>query len=350
MSHFRTIYLSVFIATIVWLGNSYFIYAADVAKSLELKLKKSPEDLKTREQLGLSYFEKKDYKKIIETLAPYANEISIDSLVNLAKAYSELNDHLNEIRILQIYVDKNGHRFRPHYYLGLAYKKIKKYDQATEQFRQSIQYAPGHRPSYNELLDIFTTTKQNYESRILLNDMIRTFGPKKEFSNLSCKLYTNDNFLIEALAACKKAIKQNPNYPDNHIYLAQNYYNQNNRTAAEKVFKTIGRSYKSSEFAQYAVGEFYLHEKNYPTAVRYLKNAVELKDNELRSQFALSIALFESKNYTLSLTHFDKACKLDKSNETMTLLKNSAARLRQNNLHSTAENFEKKAAVCQRLN
>lgn len=317
--------------------------------NLELKLKNHADDLLTREKLSRAYLEKKDYLGVIRILAPYANEISTDGLLTLSKAYSNVNDYLNEVRILQIFVEKDGNRFRPHYYLGLAYKKIKKFDQAAEQLRLSIQYAPGHRPSYNELLDIFTTTKQNYESRILLNDMIRNFGPKNEFLNLSCKLYSTDNFLAEALAACKNAIKKNPKHPDNHVYLAQNYYNQNNREAAERIFRTAGRSYSSSEFVQYAVGEFYLHEKNYPTAVRYLKNAVKLKADELRSQMALSIALFESKDYPLALTHFEKACRLDKSSETMTLLKNSAARLRKENIHHIAESFEKKAAACQQL-
>lgn len=351
LSQFETYFFKVILAAIITtlVMPTVFLSAANTITTLELKLKSRPEDLTVREKLSGIYFEKKNYKKVIEILAPFANEISTEGLVNLAKAYTESDDNLNAVRVLQIYVEKEGHRFRPHYYLGLAYKKIKKMDEATKQLRLSIQYAPGHRPSYDELMDIFSITKQNYESRILLNDMVRNFGPKNEFANLSCKLYANDNFLAEALATCKKAIQQNPKHADNHIYLAQAYYNMGNRSAAEKIFKTAGRSFKSSEYTQYAVGEFYLLEKNYPTAVRYLKNAVNLKSDVLRSQFTLATALFESKDHTAALTHFDKACKLDKSSETMTALKNSAARLRKENLHNIAELFEKKAAACQQL-
>lgn len=316
---------------------------------LEELIAKNPNDLKSREVLGSMYFENKKFDKVISTLAPYANEIASDALINLAHAYGEQKDSLNEIRVLQIYAEKDGKRFRPHYYLGLAYKKNNKPDEAAKELRLSIQYAPGHRPSYNALLDIFTETKQNYESRVLLNDMVRNFGPKKEFTNLSCKLYAADGFLVEALETCKKAVNQDKAHADNHIYLAQTYYNQDNREAAERIFKAAGRSFKKSEFAQYAVGEFYLQEKNYPTAVRYLEAAVNINPNVFRSQYTLAVALFEAKDYTRALTHFDKSCRLDKSNETMTTLKNSAGRLRKDHQHNIAEGFEKKAAVCQQL-
>ncbi len=322
---------------------------ATPASELEDKLKNNARDLKTREKLGEIYFSLKNYQKVISTLAPYSSEITSEALVNLANAYSGSQDSLNEIRTLQLFVDKDGQRFRPHYLLGLAFKNAKKWDDATKELRTSIQYAPGHRPSYNALLEIFAETKQNYESRTLLSDMVRNFGNKREFANLSCKLLAIDGFLAEALAACKKAIKQDPKHPDNHVYLAQTYYNQDKRDAAENIFRTVGRSYTKSEFVQYAVGEFYLHEKNFATAVRYLQTAVKLNPQAFRSQYTLGAVLFESNDHPTSLVHFDFACKLDKSNETTNALRNAASRMRKANQFSVAEGYEKKAAVCQQL-
>lgn len=337
-------------ATLVLIFSLFFStlsIGADALLSLESEIKKRPGNIKARETLARIHIKNKNNKKAIDLLAPYSNEISTTSLIELAKAYEQNNDSLNEIRVLQIYSEKDPNRFRPHYLLGLAYKKNKQYDQAAKSLRQAIDFAPKHRPSYDSLLEIFSLTKQNYESRTLLNDMNRTFGAKKEFSNMMCRLFAIDNFLTEALETCKVAISKNPKYPDNHIYLAQTYYNQDNKPAAERIFRTAGRQFIKSEFVQYAAGEFYLNEKNYPAAIRYLETAVKVNPQTMRAQLTLALALFESRSYEKALEHFINSCKLDKSSETLTSLKNSAAKLRQLNQDNLASMYERKAAVCQ---
>jgi tetratricopeptide (TPR) repeat protein len=322
-------------------------WAAPSVSSLENQLKKSPQDTRVREALGAAWLKAKNDKNAIAVLSPYANEISSEGLMDLATAYRNTKDDLNEIRILKLFVEKSPKRFRPYFLLGQALARSKKYDEAASSLRESIQYAPKHRPSYDALLNIFIETKQNYESRILLTEMTRAFGEKKEFLNLLCKLYAIDNFLKEAQGYCQRAISATPQFPDNHIYLAQTYYNQDNKVAAERIFRTAGKQFIKSEFVQYAAGEYYLNEKNYPTAVRYLENAVRVNPDTKRAQFTLGLALYELKEYARALSHLEKSCRLDKTNETVTLLKNSAARLRQAQLNDLASQYNYKAATCQ---
>jgi len=343
---FKTVVLVAFaLNCLIVLGHPVAAEANILA--LEKKLVSRPEDVTTREALAKKYLAKKNYNKVIELLAPYSNEVSGDSIANLAQAYGETQDKLGEIRTLQIYVQREGKRFRPHHMLGMALKRDKKFDEATTSLRKAIELAPGHRPSYEALLEIFIETKQNYESRTLLNDMVRQFGAKKEFAHTMCRLYAIDSFLKEALEACKSAVRLDSKFPDSHVYLAQTYYNQENSQAAERILKTAARQFPKSEFVQYAAGEFYLNEKNYPAAVRYLQVAVKINSSSLRGQLTLAQALFETRDHNRALVHFERACQLDKSKETVTLLKNSAARLRQNGLMSLSEQFDRKAAVCQ---
>lgn len=337
---------------IVLLGLPTLVGAVDSTaneetKKLEKYLLAHPEQIHTRELLGREFLKIKNFEKAISTLAPYSNEISNNSLIELAFAYGENKDSLNEIRTLTQLSEKDPNHFRPYFLLGLSFKKANKPVDAAKNLRKSIDLAPSHKPSYDALLEIFIAAKQNYESRMLVSEMIQQFGPKKELLAAQCKLFAVDGFLKEASVSCKKAVSADPKTPENHIYLAQAYYDQNNAPAAEKIFTTAARQFKSSEFVQYASGQFYFTEKNYPTAVRYLTEAVKINPEALRSQLTLANALFESKQYSDALTHFEKACKLDKSKESVTLIKNSAARLRKENRTSDAEKFELKAATCQ---
>lgn len=322
--------------------------AAESIAQMEKTLNENPALTPVREQLAVAYAKGGKQDKVIRILAPYTNEISDDSLVILSEAYSASKDYSGEIRALQIYAERNPDRFRPHHLLGLAYIKSKNTTEAATHLRTSIQLAPKHKPSYEALLNLFVEAKKNYECRLLLNDMIRIFGNKKEYLHLQCKLFNEDGYLEQAVESCKGAVANDPKFPDSHVYLANTYYNQGNITAAERIFRTASVQFKNSEFVQYATGEFYRNEKNYPTSVRYLENAVKINKTAMRSQLALAQALFEDKRYADALRHFENSCKLDKSSDTLTELKTAAARLLKIDQQKLHQQYKHSAALCQR--
>lgn len=301
---------------------------ADI-EAAEAELKKKPRNLALRQKLGNYYFEKKDYKKAIDTLAPYSNEVAADSLRVLAESYSALDDRLNEIRALEMYKSKQPDMFRPHYLLGVAYYKNKQLDEAVQNLRQAIRFAPKHRPSYDALLQAFEAGEQKYESRVLVADMLRVFGRRKELLTMQCKLHMEDGFLAEAHKLCKEAVAADPREPDNHVHLAQTFVYLNNKKGAEKVFITAARQFPSSEYVQWSTGEYYYQEKNFPIAIRYLKAAVKADPKKARSQLALGLALFEAKDYKKALPHYTAACELDDKKIADDALRTAAAKLRQ---------------------
>lgn len=303
--------------------------AVDITTQWEQRLTKNPQNLLLRERLGEAYFVKKKYKESIKTLAPYSNEVSSESLRILAESYDQTSDRLNEIRTLEMYKEKEPDLFRPHYLLGVAYKKNEQYNDAVANLRRAIQLAPKHRPSFDALLDTFQINKQNYESRMLVNDMIVIFGKKKEFMTLQCDLYLQDGFLAEAHKICKEAVKLDPREPANHIHYAQSFIYLNNKKAAEKVFITASRQFPKDEYVQWSTGEYYYQEKNFPIAIRYLKQAVRSDKKSARARLALALSLFETKKYDEALPHYIEACKEDKSNIAQDALRTAAAKLRQ---------------------
>ena len=303
--------------------------------------------IQAREQYGLKLIAEKSYQKAIAVLAPYSNEISNGALMSLADAYDKVGDSANEIRMLEQLVARDPHHFRPHYLLGMAYKRANQMDKAVENLRESIHLAPEHRPSYDALLDIFITGKQAYETRTLLAQMVKQFGPRKDLLALQCKEYSDDGFLQQAIKTCQSAILADHSQPDSRIYLAQAYINSGKLSAAEHVFIETARQFKNSEFAQYAAGQFYFSQKNYPAAVRYLSIAIQLKPKSIRSQLNLAQALFETRNYNKALTHFNIACRLDKLKDSITEFENAAARLRNAGQDELADKYDARTAVCQ---
>ena len=305
-----------------------FVFAASLSQ-LETDLKKQPTNLRLRQKIAQLHAKKKSSDKVIKYLAPFSNEIDVESLRTLAEAYRDKKDYENEIQILELYRQREPSKFRPHYLLGVALRDNAQYDEAVEFLRKSIGYAKKHKPSYDALLGIFRLKKQNYESRILLNDMIRTFGEKKELMNEQCALFIEDGFLAEARSTCKKAVKKDPRHPDNHVHLAQTYLLQNQKKSAEKIYITAARQFPKSEYVQWATGEYYYQEENYPIAVRYLKAAVKADKKKARSQLGLAVSYFEMGSHKEAAPHYLAACKLDDSRVALRAFQTAAAKLRQ---------------------
>lgn len=310
-----------------WLTFSLVATASGLS-ALEARLNKNPSDLKARQELSRHYFQKKNYKKVIELLAPYSNEISSTYLNFLADAYGKESDLLNQTRTLQIYQEKEPHAHRPYFLLGEVYLAQKDYDKAAENYQIAVKKSPKHRPTYNGLLKVYEATKQNYEARSLLNEMIRAFGPRGEFVTAQCRLHTDSGFLAEALEFCKEAVRREPKVADNHVYLATTYDLQKKQQAAERVFNQAAKQFPKSEFVQWATGDHFFGRKNYATAARYLKLAVKLDPKSRRSQLGLAESLFELGDLEKAREHYFEACKLDKSNTALEAFRTAASKLR----------------------
>lgn len=334
-----------FIVFFFTLSLSLSLYANSIER-MEAALKSRPAHTQLREQLGKAYFEKKEYDKVIETLAPYANEIDVESLVVLANAYSEKGEHLNETRALLTFEQRQPDRFRPHYLLGLAYLKNNQEEEAQASFERSVALNASHRPSYDALIDIYIKRNLFHEARPLLVDMVRKFGEQPSFLNTQCRLYAEGGFLKEAIETCRKAISEDVDHAQNHVFLAQAYMDQDNRSAAENIFRTAARRFTNSEFVQWRAGEFYFNEKNFPTAARYLTEAVKADPESGRSRLGLALALFSSNEYEKALPHFIKACSLDRTKVAFEEFRTSASKIRNANVGPVSAQYDRGVATC----
>ncbi len=323
---------------------------------LEKQLQKKPDNLKVRSQLAELFYQEKNFTKVVELLNPYSEQIPISSYLILAGAYSELNQHDQEVRILKAVVDKDKKNYQSHYILGNAYIQWAKQTEdlsrkkdirtkAIGSLRQSIELNKKFKPSYDLLLNMFIDNTENYEARTLLNDMIQQFGKRPTFLNDKCRLLTLDGYLNQAIDECKRAIMVSKKYPDNYVYLAQAYFDKGEEKQSERMLKIAAKRFPQSEAAQWAAGEFYQKKKNFPVSNRYFGAAVKADPTSLRANRSYATTLMEVGQPEKALKYFIDACKDDPNIRSD--IATAAAKLRLAKRYSLSKKFMSAKYKCQ---
>ena len=313
----------------------------------EHKLKKQPDHIALRQRLAELYKRLKQADKIIDTLAPYANEIDLRSYTTLAYAYKMQKNDASEIKAWQAIIKKQQPpSFRPHFALAQVYKKNKQNIEAEEQYKKALQMAPKHLPSFNALFDLYFQQDDYDTAKQLVLKQIELLGERKNFLHKLCAVHIENNFIQEGVKACTKAVEAESSYPESPIYLARALRALGQELKAEKMMNQTARKFTNSEFVQWSVGEYFFQKQQYTVAARYLKKAVQIKAQSARSLLALAMALFHDKKYTQALPMYLRSCKNDSTRASLMELRTAIAYLRQNNQPAMAQKFSKQEHRC----
>lgn len=352
-----------------WIGAAYhicmiqllsallfsFAAMAQSIPSLEADLKANPGRMTTRTQLAGLYAKQNDLDKAISLLNSYTDQLTPDGFLILASSYSNKKDFNNEVRVLNLLVNKDDENFRWHLLLGQAYLKSaagetepkRKSDMTTsaiQQLRRVLQQQPKYKPAYDLLLSTLQQAKANNEARELLQEGLTKFGERPEIYRDMCRLDSSDGFVVQALEHCRKAIKLAPNFPDNYVYLVQSLHDQKEDKLAEADIVSAAKRFPRSEFVQWAAGTLFWRKKNYPVSARYHQAALAADPKSGRAQFGLAQALFESGEEKASLEYFIKACEDDQT--TVEVFLAAGGKLKQKGEQKLGELFIQKANSC----
>ncbi len=322
---------------------------------LEALLKENPDSLAHRELLAEEYFRAKQYDRVTSLLNPYTNVISTTALLNLASAFRAQKNYSSQVQVIRLVVRKDPESHQPHTILGHALLELAKntrdpesqkkfQDEAIGSLRSSIRIRPDYKPAYDSLLNFFVENKNNYESRVLAQDMLKRFGQRPELLSELCRLYSTDNYLDQAIESCRAAIQSAPNSTDNHVYLALAYRDSKKESLAAQTLVKAAKKFPQSEFVQRSTGEYYFEQKNYPVAARYYQQAVVIEPKSAASHLGLAQSLFESEKIDESLPHFIKACELDSTKVSGIL--EAAAKVRQKGQTVLASKFSNGGYSC----
>lgn len=282
-----------------------------VEESLITQLNKQPDNLKLRIKIANKFYKLKNYQKTIELLDPYSTELKKIELSLLAAAFKNLKDYKSESRILNLLLASNPNDINILLRLGKSYVAQEKFSEAVEQYRNATKVQPENEKAYFGILEIFKEQKNQYESQVIVKDMIKRFGSKPIYLSELCRIYTEEAYLEEAINSCKQALIKDPKNAENHANLAQCYRDKGDFNMAEKILKTASQKFKNSERIYSMTGDFYFDQKNMSVANRYYSQAVLMNRESLAAQLGMARTSFQLGKYEQALMGFENACKVD---------------------------------------
>ena len=318
-------------------------------RELILKLKaahdKKPEDTRIIKLLGQRLYSFGLYESCKNTLLHYLDELDKKSKLILVRCLEKRLDYRNKVKVIENMLIYDSKNYQLYTRVGDAYYELREADKAINNYRQAISINPKFVAPYKRLLDLFKETENTYEQRQLLLEMIKELGEQPVYLTEQCRLFSLEAFFDQTINVCLKAVRSNPKIADNHVRLGVAYKESGDTDKGLKVLTRAARSFKKSEFAQWALGQYYYDKESYPIAFRYFRQAVAAKEDSHRSRLGMAQSAFEIGRYDLSLENFKKACQYD-NKETIVAFRGAASRLRQDKNYNWIKKFDSESRKC----
>lgn len=316
--------------------------AADTAKSPAPNAPASEANLLATAEAA---FKKGDYDKVTTLLWKNIDKLERKELLLLAVAHEKKKEPNNILKVTNILTGKNAKDYEAFYLSGSAYLMMPKKDSdALEALKTALEINPKYQPAYEKLAEMYEKKKNNYELRIVYQDMVDNIGQKAEFLTKLCDINTKDNQEDQALATCKEAIQKDPKIADNKVNLGLTQLHAGDVEEAKKSLKTAADSHSKSELAQFTYADLLEGQKNYLEASKYYQAGTVADPKSSRSWLGYAKSTFEIHKYEAALDAFKKACKLDQ--KTAVHFRKAATALRNTKEATWTKQFETASEAC----
>lgn len=274
-------------------------------KNIDSKSKKAPQDYF---DLARNYLLIKDYESAIKHARQGNTPQSVEGLELIAKISHEKQDHLEEVRALEII--KTMGKQPPGFFvrLGNAYSEINKTDEVIKNFRQALADAPKYEKAYEALYQFYLSKKNTYDARLILLEIIEKFGEKPKWLNEMCKMEIREKYFDSAKNVCQSALVTSPNVAENHVNLALAFKFTEAEDQARKILYAAAKQFKDSESTQREAGVLSQLAKNYELSETHFGQCGKINSKAGDCFLELAKAQFQLKKYEPALQSFLKAC------------------------------------------
>jgi tetratricopeptide (TPR) repeat protein len=257
-------------------------------------------------------YKQKDFGKVVSLLSPEIEKLNRESLLLLAKSYSALNKHDPAIKTLNACLALNPKDFEAKTMIGTEQLAMNRDAEALITLKEALEINPRSSMAYKALSQYYEKRKNNYELRLLYEDMLAKVGEKPETVTRLCSLCTEDRFYELALKYCQRGIQLSPNEPSNYVYLGITFKETDSKEKAGEALKKAAQDYPQSAFSQLTYAKFLDEQKNFVTSYGLYKKATTADPKSAEAFVGLANSSFELQKYSDSLAAFEKACALDR--------------------------------------
>jgi Tfp pilus assembly protein PilF len=346
-SHRARIYLLILIIIL----KGPLVFSESTSKSeaeftlLKTELAKSPTKISIKAKLAQLYFQKYQYSEVVQLLKSDSELLPRSSLIILAKSYGEIQDRPNQGRILEHLITLNQNDYESMTLLGEYFITIKQDEDAIKNLRQALNLKPGYKIALEDLLLIYQSKNNNFEMRIIYQDLIKHYGNRPEYISKLCRIHTLDGFYDTAKKYCKGGINIDPKNPENYLFLAYIEQSLGNINQSRQIVKTAIQRFPESNIVLASYATILIRQKDFAGAEKYFLQAAKINSESFDSQIGLAISSFESKDYDIALNAYKNACKIE-PHKTTRELKRAANFIRYKSMEKWEDAFTEAFDQC----
>ena len=192
-------------------------------------------------------------------------------------------------------------RAKEHFELGIKLIRSKKYDEAKNEFYNSLKIIPDRNSTINNLISIFLEVKDT----IGLENFLETIDKNKnkiqcEFGNASLE-YLKKNYDV-SINICINLLKNIKKKDDINIQiidlLSSNYLEKKEFLNSVKIYKKILNNNNNYYMVYYNIGSLLQYLGKERQAYFYLKKAIEINPNDKSVLWNLSLCFLKLGNLT----------------------------------------------------
>ena len=312
---------------------------------LHQRLEKRPNNLNLHFLLGKYYYLLKDFDKAILHLKKTNTNPSAKTLILLAKIFSHKKDYKEEIRILSMLLEMHPDSSKVHTDIATAYYKNKEMETAIEHYKIALQKNPKYKGAYKGLWTVFEAQDNFYDMRQVVVDFLAISPKDIEAHSKLCQANLKSRFADESISACNQAIKINPSYPNNHVYLGLAHKWNGNNKQAEKIIFDAAKKFKRSLLAQYEAGLLAEEKKLLRSALTFYRNCVKSDSRSFICIMKTAHLEVHFEQYEEATQSFLSACKINKFT-TFPKIRDAAGKMRIEKKMERYYHFKKVAERC----
>ena len=279
---------------------------------LNQRLEKNPNNLNLHFLLGKYYYLLKDFDKAVFHLKKNSKDPSIKGLILLSKAFSQQKNYQEEIRVLNFLLDIHSSSPKLYTDIATAYYKDKKIEKAIEYYKTALQKDRRYKEAYKGLWTVFEFQENFYDMKQILVDFLAIYPNDIEGHSKLCQANLKSRFADESMQSCSRAIKVNPSYPNNHIYLGLAHKWNGNDRQAEKIIFDTAKKFRRSLLAQYEAGLLSEEKKQWESALDFYRNCVKIDNRSLICIMKTAHLEIKLGKYEESTETFLSACRINK--------------------------------------
>ena len=228
------------------------------------------------------------------------------------------------IKELKNIINKNDMDAYAHFLLAECYFKQENYEWAMPEYRTVLK------------LNLFNSQLNEHQVRARLAAIFLHYNKleeaQKEFLLMSKlqpnnyinyynigKIFQDRGYLDNGYTYYKKALRINPNHTDSLFKAGEISYLQKRYSDAQMDLQTLLRDDPNYSKAHYYLGMIFLMNKNYPHAIGEFEQSSRDPDYKLQSLAQKGRALFESKEVDKAIVELERALRLIKSEDAISL-------------------------------